>query len=257
MLQAVEDGSVQWMQSKLMFIGEGRAGKTCTLRSLLGKPFVDTASTLGCDLSTCKIDRTNVQNWTEAQDLGKQSELAAAQACATSMKERAAIGNQSPDQKRTIATGDLDQPLQQETSVRRDYKSISEFTIKNQSDIDIVAYAFGFANDVEQHNFSLSAEKARIDAPDISYVSAWTKAGRMPQRLPIRSRGSSCVTDQSKLLKIVIFVDTGDIHTPVVDRIFYRHLSKEFCFMERHREPPAVILPREHFSTIVYKQILR
>ena len=83
MLQALKDGSVQWMQSKLMFIGEGRAGKTCTLRSLLGKPFVDTASTLGYDLSACKIDRTNVKNWTEIQDLGKQSELAAARVCAS------------------------------------------------------------------------------------------------------------------------------------------------------------------------------
>ena len=85
MLQALQDGSVQWMQSKLMFVGEGRAGKTCTLRALLSKPFLDTESTVGLDLSACKIDRTNVTNWSEMHGFGNQCELAAARACATRM----------------------------------------------------------------------------------------------------------------------------------------------------------------------------
>ena len=84
-LQALKEGSVKWNHSKLMLVGEGRAGKTCTLRALLGKPFIDTASTVGLHLSACQIDRTTVEDWTEVAELGQQHERATARACAASM----------------------------------------------------------------------------------------------------------------------------------------------------------------------------
>ena len=40
--QALEnDGGQPWNRSKLMLVGEGRAGKTTVLRSLMGKRFVE------------------------------------------------------------------------------------------------------------------------------------------------------------------------------------------------------------------------
>jgi len=46
---------VRWKRSKLMFVGQGRAGKTATVRSLLGKEFNEEwDSTVGADINTVK-----------------------------------------------------------------------------------------------------------------------------------------------------------------------------------------------------------
>ena len=53
--------SMAWMRSKLMLVGEGRAGKTSTLRSLLGQVFNENQqSTIGADMADCIIDNFNV-----------------------------------------------------------------------------------------------------------------------------------------------------------------------------------------------------
>ena len=39
-----------------MFVGEGRAGKTCALRSMLGLPYVDTASTVGAEMFDVSVE---------------------------------------------------------------------------------------------------------------------------------------------------------------------------------------------------------
>jgi hypothetical protein len=54
-----------------MMTGPGRAGKSGTVRSLLGKPFnPNLESTIGADASqTCSVDRNeNVVNWKEIVD---------------------------------------------------------------------------------------------------------------------------------------------------------------------------------------------
>ena len=40
----------------MMFVGEGRAGKTSALRSMLGLPYVDTASTLGAETFDVSVE---------------------------------------------------------------------------------------------------------------------------------------------------------------------------------------------------------
>ena len=38
-----------------MVVGEGRAGKTALTNSIIGKPFVETSSTIGINEFTCDI----------------------------------------------------------------------------------------------------------------------------------------------------------------------------------------------------------
>eukprot|EP00511_Aplanochytrium_stocchinoi_P011647 CAMPEP_0204868064 /NCGR_PEP_ID=MMETSP1348-20121228/25493_1 /ASSEMBLY_ACC=CAM_ASM_000700 /TAXON_ID=215587 /ORGANISM="Aplanochytrium stocchinoi, Strain GSBS06" /LENGTH=718 /DNA_ID=CAMNT_0052020853 /DNA_START=526 /DNA_END=2682 /DNA_ORIENTATION=+ len=46
------DSKASWNRSRLMFIGQGRAGKSATVRSLLGQPFSEESdSTIGADVS--------------------------------------------------------------------------------------------------------------------------------------------------------------------------------------------------------------
>lgn len=45
-----------WRRAKVMFVGEGRAGKTCTLRSLLDLPFRKTASTVGAEMFDVSVE---------------------------------------------------------------------------------------------------------------------------------------------------------------------------------------------------------
>ena len=40
----------------MMFVGEGRAGKTSALRSMLGLPYVDTASTVGAEMFDVSVE---------------------------------------------------------------------------------------------------------------------------------------------------------------------------------------------------------
>ena len=57
-------GGKSWNRSKLMLVGEGRAGKTSTLRCLMGKDFdADERSTVGCATEVCKVDRGDIKGW--------------------------------------------------------------------------------------------------------------------------------------------------------------------------------------------------
>ena len=60
-----EGGDQPWMLSKLMFGGEGRAGKTSLLRSLLGQQFNEVEpSTLGATAgSVCSVRRMDAGGW--------------------------------------------------------------------------------------------------------------------------------------------------------------------------------------------------
>lgn len=81
-------GSAPWMRSKLMMVGEGRAGKSSTVRSFQGKPFdPKLESTLGADTSsTVTVDRLeNVIDWTERE---KDEEFARVAARSAARKMR-------------------------------------------------------------------------------------------------------------------------------------------------------------------------
>ena len=67
---------VEWMQSKLMIVGEGRAGKTSTVRSLMGQSFVqDLDSTIGASLTYA---RGGAEAWQNVDEIERNYTLNAA-----------------------------------------------------------------------------------------------------------------------------------------------------------------------------------
>eukprot|EP00931_Biecheleriopsis_adriatica_P061133 TRINITY_DN3674_c0_g1_i2.p1 TRINITY_DN3674_c0_g1~~TRINITY_DN3674_c0_g1_i2.p1 ORF type:complete len:1121 (+),score=202.71 TRINITY_DN3674_c0_g1_i2:124-3486(+) len=58
------DTSLPWRRGRLVLLGQGRAGKTSTVRSLTGRPFnSDEASTLGLETASCEIQRHDAVDW--------------------------------------------------------------------------------------------------------------------------------------------------------------------------------------------------
>ena len=55
--RAMALGSMPWNRSKVMLVGDGRVGKTALCNSMMGKPFVETQSTVGLTKLTCQVQR--------------------------------------------------------------------------------------------------------------------------------------------------------------------------------------------------------
>ena len=53
--RALAQGSKEWQRSKVMMVGQGRAGKTALSNAMVGRPFRDTESTVGINQLTCDI----------------------------------------------------------------------------------------------------------------------------------------------------------------------------------------------------------
>ena len=84
---------VEWSQSKLMVVGEGRAGKTSTVRTLLGEAFVQhLPSTVGANLTHARSDVQT--NWKAIPD--SQKDDVAVEAAVRKLKEEGkSSGNRS------------------------------------------------------------------------------------------------------------------------------------------------------------------
>jgi GTPase SAR1 family protein len=52
---------VSWNRSKIMLVGQGRAGKTALARSMMGEPFKETSSTIGGELFEREIREGSVK----------------------------------------------------------------------------------------------------------------------------------------------------------------------------------------------------
>ena len=65
-----------WRRAKIMLVGEGRAGKTSVLRSLLGLPYVDTASTVGAEMFDVSVE-TAVQWSRQDRNVSEAQRVAA------------------------------------------------------------------------------------------------------------------------------------------------------------------------------------
>lgn len=75
---------VEWSQSKLMVVGEGRAGKTSTVRTLLGERFIDNLpSTVGAAVTYAQSNTT--RNWNEIT--AHEKEDVAVEAAVRKLKE--------------------------------------------------------------------------------------------------------------------------------------------------------------------------
>jgi hypothetical protein len=53
--EALAQGRKEWRRSKIMIVGEGRAGKTALANSILGRAYEDHDSTIGINEFTCSI----------------------------------------------------------------------------------------------------------------------------------------------------------------------------------------------------------
>lgn len=61
--EAFKMGKKAWGRSKIMIVGEGRAGKTALANSIIGQSFQDTSSTVGINLFTCDISMKTLRNF--------------------------------------------------------------------------------------------------------------------------------------------------------------------------------------------------
>jgi GTPase SAR1 family protein len=78
--KVLEKGVKAWNRSKIMILGEGRAGKTALSNSLMGKPFEDTNSTIGINEFTCDVKFGKLGNgeWNSYEKPEKELEMAVA-----------------------------------------------------------------------------------------------------------------------------------------------------------------------------------
>ena len=60
-LAASDNGAVRWPHARLIFLGTGNAGKTCTINALSGKTFVHSESTIGGQTSACVLEQLAVE----------------------------------------------------------------------------------------------------------------------------------------------------------------------------------------------------
>lgn len=79
--RALKRGKKAWGRSKIMIVGEGRAGKTALANSIIGKDFQSTDSTIGINHLTCDIKYAAVggDSWSEYVKPQKELEAALAQ----------------------------------------------------------------------------------------------------------------------------------------------------------------------------------
>jgi GTPase SAR1 family protein len=85
--EALAQGKKEWRRSKIMIVGEGRAGKTALANSILGRAYENLDSTIGINEFTCSIGYasvgegevggkgTNQKNWKESMDEKTLQEL--------------------------------------------------------------------------------------------------------------------------------------------------------------------------------------
>jgi GTPase SAR1 family protein len=83
MKEALKQGKKEWRRSKIMIVGEGRAGKTALANSILGRAYEDMDSTIGINEFTCSIGYAGIGNntddnkekgWKELKDQKKSKE---------------------------------------------------------------------------------------------------------------------------------------------------------------------------------------
>jgi GTPase SAR1 family protein len=80
--EALSLGKKEWKRSKIMIVGEGRAGKTAFANSILGRAYEDMDSTIGINEFTCSIGYATVESnehrWKELKNQKKSKELESA-----------------------------------------------------------------------------------------------------------------------------------------------------------------------------------
>ena len=111
-LAAFEKSGCEWNRSKIMIVGEGRAGKTAFSRSLVGDAFADTDSTRGINQLTCVVSQLSVSGvdslWHKSLDRHNEYEAAIARSIIQAKdnlsieKERSILGSTSLRESRQV-----------------------------------------------------------------------------------------------------------------------------------------------------------
>jgi heat shock protein 1/8 len=77
--EAVGRGKKEWGRSKIMIVGEGRAGKTALANSILGREYQPTDSTIGINNFTCSVGSARTKGeggkWSESSDLKNKKQF--------------------------------------------------------------------------------------------------------------------------------------------------------------------------------------
>ena len=81
-MHALKKGTKKWGRSKIMIVGDGRAGKTALANSIMGEEFAHTESTIGINQMTCDVKYAEVGQeggqWDEYTKPDKELEAALA-----------------------------------------------------------------------------------------------------------------------------------------------------------------------------------
>jgi serine/threonine protein kinase len=120
MKEALSEGKKEWRRSKIMIVGEGRAGKTALANSILGRAYENLDSTIGINEFTCSIGYANVggrnaanglneKNWKELKDQKKSKELEGA--LASMIFDQKTSKLKSHEKKKKLITEDVDEMI--------------------------------------------------------------------------------------------------------------------------------------------------
>lgn len=86
---ALKKGKKEWGRSKIMIVGEGRAGKSAFANTIIGRAFEDTESTVGINQLTCDVKYASIgtgNGWAECSKPDKELESAVASMIANGVK---------------------------------------------------------------------------------------------------------------------------------------------------------------------------
>ena len=91
----LQNGYKVWRYSKIMIVGEGRAGKTAFSNSIIGKEFANTESTIGINNFTCDVNFASLGKgaWDVYSKPTKELELAIAEGLALRDKKEDPSGD--------------------------------------------------------------------------------------------------------------------------------------------------------------------
>ena len=109
LLRALARGRKPWGRSKIMIVGEGRAGKTALANSIIGRGFADTSSTVGINQVTCDVKFASLGGegggWSEYAKPSRELEAALARMIMDEQLGRGGRGEGAGDPSSHVSSG--------------------------------------------------------------------------------------------------------------------------------------------------------
>jgi GTPase SAR1 family protein len=123
--QALKKNCKEWRRSKIMIVGEGRAGKTSLANSITGKQFSNTESTVGINQLTCNVNYAALGegSWGECKKPDKEYENAIAENVLNEQKKK--LLRQQKKKKKTVTMESLSETKAVDKSREDGEKSVA------------------------------------------------------------------------------------------------------------------------------------